>query len=343
MEKQPLSGSEQKIREYIERIKGGESKDSILQGLPPSFANAIETGLRDTERISSGIEGAGVIENKEETSISPQHDGLDKQRKIDRQKEDDKQIAEIRAQLGVPEKEDPDFNGDEHLQSIYGTMKGLAGGAKEGFAEDVERKIVKYVDEIRSGKDPSYVLDGAPKKWRDLVMERLSNTGQEITLEKKKEIGQHVLTELNRLSSNMHLSGGDAIINGTWNGDFRGEGDSTLEVDQSGNIVLRRGARDEDAMVKLGLAFTNKKELYDTSLTNGAGNGVPTASNSKVGESYVYGSGSKYMGVFRIPQEEFLNLAKEGKIILGNIGESEVVISPEVASKYLVEVNGNKI
>lgn len=39
-----------KIQEYIERIKKGASKESIIQGLPPSFINQIEAGLSNLEK-----------------------------------------------------------------------------------------------------------------------------------------------------------------------------------------------------------------------------------------------------------------------------------------------------
>src|SRR5574344_90660 len=78
MEKQPLSGSEQKIQEYVSRIKGGESKDSILQGLPPSFIAGIEAGLNQSENIfESKITGSEIIQQEEEPTVPPQYKGLD--------------------------------------------------------------------------------------------------------------------------------------------------------------------------------------------------------------------------------------------------------------------------
>jgi hypothetical protein len=62
MEKQSSLGSEQKLQEYISRIKGGESKDSILQGLPPSFVEGIEAGMNQQE---------------DEPIIPPQYKNLD--------------------------------------------------------------------------------------------------------------------------------------------------------------------------------------------------------------------------------------------------------------------------
>lgn len=68
MEKELLSGSEQKINEYVARIQEGESKDSILKGLPPSFVSGIESGLK-------AVESAASQEN--ETKVPPQYEGFD--------------------------------------------------------------------------------------------------------------------------------------------------------------------------------------------------------------------------------------------------------------------------
>ncbi|HAT68513.1 MAG: hypothetical protein A2481_00365 [Candidatus Yonathbacteria bacterium RIFOXYC2_FULL_47_9] len=66
-ENKPLTGGEQKIEEYANRIKNGESKDSIFQDLPESFKSGIEDKL------------ANLAEEKTEQGISeipPQYQGL---------------------------------------------------------------------------------------------------------------------------------------------------------------------------------------------------------------------------------------------------------------------------
>ncbi len=78
MEKQPFSGSEQKIREYVARIKAGESKDSIMQGLPPSFIAGIEAGMNEPENTPElKTEGVEIAEPKDEIDVPPQYKGLD--------------------------------------------------------------------------------------------------------------------------------------------------------------------------------------------------------------------------------------------------------------------------
>lgn len=74
MENQPLSGGEEKIKEYLARIRAGESKDVILEGLSPSFVAAIEAGLDAPE---SKQEEADIAEQETEPSVPPQYAGLD--------------------------------------------------------------------------------------------------------------------------------------------------------------------------------------------------------------------------------------------------------------------------
>lgn len=66
--KNSLPGAEQKIEEYVNRIKNGESKDSIFQGLPESFKSGIEKRLNKTseEKQEQGI-----------SEIPAQYRGLD--------------------------------------------------------------------------------------------------------------------------------------------------------------------------------------------------------------------------------------------------------------------------
>lgn len=45
--KKPITGGEQKIEEYVNRIKAGESKDSIFKDLPESFRTGIEKRLSE--------------------------------------------------------------------------------------------------------------------------------------------------------------------------------------------------------------------------------------------------------------------------------------------------------
>lgn len=80
MEKQPISGADQKMDEYVNRIKNGESKDSILQDLPESFKLGIEKRL-----------------------IEPNSGVFDEAVKKERHEANQKKIEELREQLGITE------------------------------------------------------------------------------------------------------------------------------------------------------------------------------------------------------------------------------------------------
>lgn len=67
---QQQTGGEQKIKEYINRIKNGEQKDKILEGLPLSFVNAIEKGLETYDKNKE-------LNQNENFVIPPQYEGLD--------------------------------------------------------------------------------------------------------------------------------------------------------------------------------------------------------------------------------------------------------------------------
>ncbi len=64
-----LIGGEQKIQEYINRIKNGESKDKILEGLPLSFVDSIEKGLEVNGKDRDLNQNENII-------IPPQYEGL---------------------------------------------------------------------------------------------------------------------------------------------------------------------------------------------------------------------------------------------------------------------------
>lgn len=67
---QQQTGGEQKIKEYINRIKNGEQKDKILEGLPLFFVNAIEKGLETYDKNKE-------LNQNENFVIPPQYEGLD--------------------------------------------------------------------------------------------------------------------------------------------------------------------------------------------------------------------------------------------------------------------------
>ncbi len=132
MEKQPPSGSEQKIQEYIARIKAGESKDSILQGLPPSFVSGIETGLGQPENLSESLENENPYQ-QEEIKIPPQYEGLDSET--------------LDFIWTIPEYIDPEKNKREK----YRKQKAIDFLKQQELAEKIKSDEDIKLEEIRAG------------------------------------------------------------------------------------------------------------------------------------------------------------------------------------------------
>jgi hypothetical protein len=78
----PLSGAEQKVNEYIERIiSTGESKEKILEGLPPSFRTSIEEKLKareiakkqDAQEIDKLKQELGITQDEKKMEVSQKY------------------------------------------------------------------------------------------------------------------------------------------------------------------------------------------------------------------------------------------------------------------------------
>ena len=115
--KNSLPGAEQKIEEYVNRIKNGESKDSIFQGLPESFKSGIEKRLNKTseEKQEQGI-----------SEIPAQYRGLDSEtldfiwtfpEYVDQEKTKELKEEKARALAALREKESAEKGKEERHQS----------------------------------------------------------------------------------------------------------------------------------------------------------------------------------------------------------------------------------
>lgn len=303
-----LPGSQQKINEYAERIRNGEDAGKVMEGLGSFMRDAIEKKLLQKENSQN-------IEIGEEDL------------KIQIRLEDEKKIEEIRGRLGLSEKEKPNFEGDEQLEGIYNTMQNIAGGAKEGLQEDVERKIQKYIDEIGSGKNKEYVLQGLPEKWKSIVEERLEEKNINYELLKPEE----VLVKLAEYCEPYMGAPLEAVQDGTF------AGLAKLKI-EAGSVVLIRHAADEDHLIKKGKP-ASAQEMADSSQFSGGAHEAGAVHTSADIDNWtkLYDRYPIY-GEFRIPVKDFLNLGKEGKIIIGNLGEAEIVLSGDVAKKYLTKI-----
>ena len=115
--KNSLPGAGQKIEEYVNRIKNGESKDSIFQGLPESFKSGIEKRLNKTseEKQEQGI-----------SEIPAKYRGLDSEtldfiwtfpEYVDQEKTKELKEEKARALAALREKESAEKGKEERHQS----------------------------------------------------------------------------------------------------------------------------------------------------------------------------------------------------------------------------------
>ena len=116
-QKNSLPGAEQKIEEYVNRIKNGESKDSIFQDLPESFKSGIEKKLTETseEKSEQGI-----------SEIPSQYRGLDSEtldfiwtfpEYVDQEKTKELKEKKARALAALREKESAEKGKEERHQA----------------------------------------------------------------------------------------------------------------------------------------------------------------------------------------------------------------------------------
>jgi hypothetical protein len=119
-------------------------------------------------------------------------------------------------------------------------------------------------------------------------------------------------------------------------GSFAGNG--KLQIDEDGRVVLIRHAHDKDHLLKLG-RVASIEQMREASLYTG---GLPEAGAVHTSADVSGGSGQypqyEMYGIFKIPVKDFLAAGQVGKIYLGNLGEQEIIVSGDIAEKYLAEV-----
>lgn len=192
-----INAGQQKVQEYIARIKAGESKESIMQGLPQSFVVSIENGLNQPEQISKSVLEGTKKNTDEEIEIPPQYKGLDsetldfiwtipvyideaknkkenerKQKVIkmlqhQEQKElqkinDDIQIEELRADLGTLQNSDITTHAEAlDIKGIdMDAMRDLIEEAIEGKKQAVKDLYQNFVEHIEIDETRKNLIKG---------------------------------------------------------------------------------------------------------------------------------------------------------------------------------------
>lgn len=140
---------------------------------------------------------------------------------------------------------------------------------------------------------------------------------------------QDILRQLAQYSEAHMQAPLEAVADGT----FAGLG--TLHI-ENGNVMLIRHATDERHLTKNGRPATAEELRLSSEFSGGHDTGaIHTTADISNTQGYTrYG----LYGTFAIPVNDFLMLAKEGKIILGNLGEQEIVLSGDVAQRYLTKI-----
>ena len=154
---------EDKVQEYIARIKAGEDKESILKGLPPSFLKGIEEGLLEKKDKEKQAEIDMGKKEEEILMIPPQYEGFDsdtiedlwvvpyyidpEKTKLERERKE-KVIDKLRqAELSNEEKINKDIDNFSKIQQARESL-GIENKQNKYSLEDVK----KLVEEVSRGK-----------------------------------------------------------------------------------------------------------------------------------------------------------------------------------------------
>ncbi len=109
-------------------------------------------------------------------------------------------------------------------------------------------------------------------------------------------------------------------------------------VVEDGAVVLIRHASESKHLIKSGKEATPQEMKDSSEFNGGAPNSGAIHTSADIGNASYAFSHYPIYGEFRIPVKDFLEFGKQGKIIIGNLGESEIVISGDVAKKYLTKI-----
>lgn len=119
-------------------------------------------------------------------------------------------------------------------------------------------------------------------------------------------------------------------------GNFAGLG--TLKIEDE-KVLLVRLASDVEHLVKSGKDAT-AQEMRDSSEYMGGAPMSGACHTSALVDSWGAGgfSNYNYKGIFKIPVDDFVRLAREHKLMIGNLGEGEIIVSGKELQKYLDNV-----
>jgi hypothetical protein len=161
------------------------------------------------------------------------------------------------------------------------------------------------------------------------ALEEQSTSTNQSEIDKKADIERRKQA----LRDLMKATGDDIFMLGVEDGTFMGE--SLLNMNENGDVVLTRYADSEEGLTK-GKGKT--KNLKDIAGQFG-GEQIATSGIEGGAASFVNG----VVGEYHIPLQELIDLIKSEDVVFAGLGNKEFVLSPHIADKYLTKINGKEI
>lgn len=269
----PLSAGEQKVQEYAERIRKGESRDAIIQGLPESFRSAIDREVgKSTEQAVIPPQYAGMSAEAVDfiwtipEYIDPEKTKQEKEKKekaleVLRAKESDKMQREeklktVRDELGIAEQPRDGGEKKEAEQEEYHELSVEERKKLNGWAASYElAKIAKHegVDlaELSREEYAQFAIDNAlaidDSQLRVAPWQRMGASVEELVARNKEQrakISEAAEKAFAKFCFEMKQKAGT--------------NDRSIEE----NIRVRQGTKDSDSWLFFGI---------NSSLAEGAG------------------------------------------------------------------------
>ena len=159
---------------------------------------------------------------------------------------------------------------------------------------------------------------------------------------RREKLAGAVLRELAKITEmNLGQDHPGATSAAVEDGSFAGAGH--LDIDDHGNVTLVRVADNEDQILK-GARPATPMEMWMASQFHGGSPGAGGLPTSAFGDLWLqqFRCGSPFVATFKVPVRELLAMAREGKALLGNIFEGEIVLSGDVAGRFMTEVRDRR-
>ena len=212
----------------------------------------------------------------------------------------------------------------DEIRALYNQTIG-AGLSVDAFVEKIiEAKLPGFNMWSTKGED-TYNFD----KFKADIETAIADQSTQPTTDTKADIERRKQA----LRDLMKATGDDIFMLGVEDGTFMGE--SLLNMNENGDVVLTRYADSEEGLTKGKGKTKNLKDIAgqfggEQIATSGIEGGAASFANGVVGE-------------YHIPLQELIDLIKSEDVVFAGLGNKEFVLSPHIADKYLTKINGKQI